>query len=454
MPTERRRCNRRDNRTPRTNVVEARATATSMRDVPDHLLEEILLRLASTVCLVRATYACKRWRRVVATSAAFRALHGARYLAGHYHTYDDASSSTGRNFVFVPSSSLAGSDSRRLSNLDFLPECEISHSWDLADCRGSLLLLSKNNKKKTTTRNGSRCCFTFPDLIVCDPLIRRYQRIPCPAGLAGYQCLGVFLLDGGEGDIGIGMSNFRIICVLYHCYAMNNDVNVHLGEPLACVFSSGDGGGGWRIPHTTSAGDIVLPGRTIDATSFVGRANGRLYWGIDDDDGAMLVLDETTVQLSLITFPEIIRENYDKRTFRIVAGDDGGMRVIRVISNHLKVFMQLAGSGDGDGDGDGEWVVEKLVWLPEATRGLEGYDEWYFQQGEEAMIVAANAAYVLLTPAVEDTWLFSVELETMRVECQQERNKFAGVAYPYELSWPSSLQAADSDQNISERRQC
>ncbi|XP_052168391.1 uncharacterized protein LOC127785002 [Oryza glaberrima] len=439
------------------------ATTTTVDDVPDHLLQDILLRLASPTCLVRAAYACKRWRRVVTAAGfldAFRALHGAsRHVAGHYHTVDDAYyrqaaaggfPDGGTNFVFVPSDELADTDRRRFSSLDFLPECESGYSWELADSRGGLLLLTK--MKQRTGDGGSqarRHCFTFPDIVVCEPLTRRHQGIPCPPDLSGYQCLGVFLLDGDGDGGGIGMSNFKVICALYDRYLLN--YILPLGETLACTFTSGGGGGsgGWRLPHSTAAGgDVTLERVRLDATSFVGRANGRVYWEIEgDEDGDMLVLDETTAGFSLVTFPENVRESYDKRTFRIIAGGDGvAMRVVRVINNDLKVFAQL--------DGDGEWVLEKRVWLPAAARGLPGYDEGYFQeQNGEAIVVAASAAYVLLRPPVEDTWLFSVELETMAVERWHERNKYAGVAYPCELPWPRALQATDAD-HISGRRRC
>uniref|UniRef100_A0A0E0M033 F-box domain-containing protein n=1 Tax=Oryza punctata TaxID=4537 RepID=A0A0E0M033_ORYPU len=436
-------------------------TTTTLEDVSDHLLEDILLRLGSSACLVRAAYACKRWRRVVTAAGfldAFRSLHGAsHHVAGQYHTVDDAYyrqaaggfPDGGTNFVFVPSDSLADTDGRRFSSLDFLPECESGYTWELADSRGGLLLLTKM-KQHTGGRSAERRhCFFFTDLIVCEPLTRRYQGILCPPDLSGYQCLGVFLLDGNGG--GIGMSNFKVICALYDRYTLN--YILPLGETLACTFTSGSGGGGggWRLPHSTAAGgDVILQRVRLDATSFVGRANGRIFWEIEgDEDGDMLVLDETTAGFSLVTFPENVRENYDKRTFRIIAGDDDGvaaMRVVRVINNDLKVFAQL--------DGDGEWVLEKRVWLPEAAGSLPGYDEGYFQEeNEEAVIVEANAAYVLLMPPVEDIWLFSVELETMTVEQRHERNKYAGVAYPCELPWPRALQATDTAQ-ISGRRRC
>lgn len=66
----------------------------------------------------------------------------------------------------------------------------------------------------------------------------------------------------------------------------------------------------------------------------------------------------------------------------------------------------------------------------EADRGdyhivhqLPGREDHYF--GNEAMILAADATHVLVTPQ-EETWVFSVELETMEVERAKERNRYAG----------------------------
>jgi hypothetical protein len=39
---------------------------TTVIDVPNHLVERIFLCLGSSVDLVRATFACKAWHRVVA----------------------------------------------------------------------------------------------------------------------------------------------------------------------------------------------------------------------------------------------------------------------------------------------------------------------------------------------------------------------------------------------------
>jgi hypothetical protein len=72
--------------------------------------------------------------------------------------------------------------------------------------------------------------------------------------------------------------------------------------------------------------------------------------------------------------------------------------------------------------------------------GLPGREERFFDQG--AKIVGANTEYVKLTPMLalgEETWLFSVELDTMRVEREHERNKYKGAGYPCELPWPTVL---------------
>jgi hypothetical protein len=148
-------------------------------------------------------------------------------------------------------------------------------------------------------------------------------------------------------------------------------------------------------------------------------------------DGVMLSLDETTTEFSLVAFPEAVVGMTDElSTFRVVGGEDGAVRVVRVIDTDLVVFTKLKGNG--------EWVKETLVRLREATSGLPGREETDFQQ--PAVIVAANATSVRLTPRGE-TWLFSVELDTREAERTHERNRYAGAAYPYELPWPPALQA-------------
>ncbi|TVU09167.1 hypothetical protein EJB05_42613, partial [Eragrostis curvula] len=260
-----------------------------------------------------------------------------------------------------------------------------------------------------------------------------------------HQCIGVFLLDGDDDGSVVGMSSFRVLAVLY-------DEEIGWGNrgarPLACVFSSGSDGGGWRLsaaPKRSSsfgsvsgATTITLP-RSMDLITFVGRANGALHWEIGDV-GAVLALDEATATtFSLVPLPDKAWSPYRGWCLRVVGGDDGALRVVRLVSNDLKIFVRRR---DSD-----EWVLEKLVRLPEATRGLRREDHFFRR---EAMIVDAHDTYVLVTPQ-EETWLFSVDLETMKVERDHERNRYAGASYPCQLPWPPALEACPADRG---RRRC
>ncbi|CAD6225306.1 unnamed protein product [Miscanthus lutarioriparius] len=153
----------------------------------------------------------------------------------------------------------------------------------------------------------------------------------------------------------------------------------------------------------------------------------------------MLVLDEATMEFSRVPFLTDNNDNtggpYDRWSFRVIGGKDShAPRVVRLVSNELMVLVEHQ-QGQG---GDKWWVVEKLVRLPEATLGLEGRKQRFFQRN--AMIVAAHETYVLVTPR-EKTWLFSVELETLHVEREHQRNKYAGMAHPFQLPLPPSLMA-------------
>ncbi|PNT64392.1 hypothetical protein BRADI_4g28081v3, partial [Brachypodium distachyon] len=413
-----------------------------VQDIPEHLFELVLLRLDSSLWLIRAAAVCLRWRRAGADAGflrLFRTLHPP-HVIGHCYTVDPyydmppRSSSPGMaecgGCVFVPASSSsppAFVGGRRFS-LGFLPD---SKSWELVDCRGSLLL----SRKETCWVARMR------PLLVCEPTTGRYQGILRPTGLNG-RSLGMFLLDGVQPDGGcINMSNFRIMCAMYTFNIWHHDRET----PFACVFSSGSDGG-WRV--VDHAGDIVLPfpGK-INSLNFVGRANGSVYWEIDGD-AAVLALGEAGTGFSRVLFPENVRASHCERTLRVMAGADDGaaLRVVRVIGSELKVFARLPGGSSGAGD---EWMQEKLLSLPEATRGLPGHEERFFQGA--AMIVDANASYVLVTPS-EKTWLFSVDLETMVAERDHHRNRFAGAAQACELPWPPALQACCADRGRGRRR--
>ncbi|EMS51288.1 hypothetical protein TRIUR3_33461 [Triticum urartu] len=143
--------------------------------------------------------------------------------------------------------------------------------------------------------------------------------------------------------------------------------------------------------------------RSLHAAHVAGRTRWSLYWTMERD-GAVLSLDESTLEFSLAMFPDAVVGWRDElSTFWVIGGEDGAVRVVRMINRGLTVFAQLQGGG--------EWVTEKVVRLRPAD------------------IVAANERYVLLTPRGQ-TCLFSVELDTLQAESTHERNRCAGAAYP------------------------
>ncbi|KAM0855316.1 hypothetical protein ACQ4PT_049844 [Festuca glaucescens] len=391
---------------------------TSVHHLPDHLLELVLLRVGSSLALLRAAFTCKSWRSIIADTAflrRFRPFHEP-HVAGHYHIVHPISHDKlppdGNNQVFVPDTAMANALNRRHFALDFLPDLD----WELGDSRGGLLLLYRRNIRRHPE-------LLFPDMIVCDPLTRRYQGILSWKEMYQARCLGLFLLDGVAADDTdssyISMSNFRVVVVVY-------------GTPTASVFTSGSDGS-WQ-ENAAGSGGVPIP--EFHLISFVGRVGPSLYWRMEGE-GVVLALDETTMEFSLVTFPyTVVGWPDESSAFRVIGGHRVDLRVVRIINKRdLAVFAQLQGSG--------EWVIEKLVRLPQATCRLLGYGETYSQR--PAKIVTANMRYILVKPREDVSWIVSVDLQTLEVEWAHERNNYAGAAYPYELPWPPALQACRAD---------
>lgn len=436
------------------------AGPTSVNDLPDELLEAVLLNLGSPLHLIRAAATCRRWRRAVAGAgflACCRALHGAPPVAGSYYVTDmlppNATGRWGRPArkrpaAFVPSSP-AVVDAGHFS-LDFLyaPPVEgdrprrmyiydnrssrirHSRSREIVDSRGSLLLLTSTPWwESIDPRRWS------PDFIVCEPVSRRYQGIARPADLSHLPLLGAFLLDGVGTCAGDAMSNFRVLSVLYE----RSRWRYQFCTPRACVFTPGSDGG-WRICwHAMNDDDVEVP--DIEMSHFAGRAARKVYWGMETR--SLLVLDESTLKFSLLAFPAPMQLPNRRISFRVIGGVDGGdtVRVVRLDGDGLEVFCQLPDSG--------EWVIERSISLRDATANLPGWEYWFFRL--PASIVAADNTSVVLTPG-EKTWLFSVDLETMEVENEHVRNRDVGPSYPCALPWPPVLQACVNHGDATGRR--
>ncbi|KAJ1289268.1 hypothetical protein BS78_02G151200 [Paspalum vaginatum] len=405
---------------------------TTVNDIPDNLLNVIFRRLDSHVAAIRAAAVCMRWRRIASTRVIYYAgwnYHVFSTILGHYHVVDPSftpgprsqQAPRRRRVVFVPAS--PSIDARHFT-LDFLPSGPGRRStgeWELVDGQGSILLLANR-------RRGH-----FPDLVVCEPISRRYVRVqPFEKTKYSGHCLGVFLGRHGYGGA-MCMSNFTLTCVLCDRAAGFADgvsvvtARVYIHQPPGWSRRKY----GWSSPRVAGKGALCL-WQGADSARFVGRAKGSIFWAIQDD-GTVLAAREGSGVLSLFRLPEHVHGelHHRSKTFRFI--DDGMgdnlVRVVSMMSDELRVFLKHE-HGNGGG---GEWVPVRSLRLGEATRGLPGYKECFF--GQTPKIVTAGKGYVVLTPA-EGTWLFTVELGTLQVEREHSRNRLAGEVYPYELRLP------------------
>ncbi|TVU00861.1 hypothetical protein EJB05_53709, partial [Eragrostis curvula] len=365
--------------------VKPHAVPTGVHDLPDELLDRVLLGLGSPLHLIRAAATCRRWRRSIADGdflVRYRSLHGAPPVAGHYYVTDTLPPwATDRWYrtpvkpaVFVPSSP-AVVDSAHFS-LDFLYEAPVgddrprymyqygnrtrhNRCREIVDSRGSLLLL-RRWPLWVGDMDGRHCA---SDFVVCEPLTRRCQGIVWPLSLRYFQFLGAFLLDGGGGVSDDAMSNFRVVLVLYERDRPQG------GIPRACLFTPGCDGG-WRLGWHPTDDAVTLQVDFVNLIHFAGRAAGRIFWGIETGD--VLVLDEGTLEFSLLELPSGMRWPYRKTSFRVIGGAAGGdtVRVVRVDGEDLQIFGQLPWSG--------EWVMEKSVRLSDAATGLPWLEEHVF----------------------------------------------------------------------------
>ncbi|KAK1604506.1 hypothetical protein QYE76_028179 [Lolium multiflorum] len=260
--------------------------------IPDELLGLVFLRLTSPLDLVRAAFACRSWRKVIA-SENFRvvsALHGApsSIVAGHYHISFSHCHYRPSGLLphFVPSSSScwAGVAANNLA-LDFLPRAPNGDlSLELADSRGGLLLLADFDH----TEHGKP--FEQPSrLVVCDPLAGQYVTVPPPPAVSHTTFVSLFLgaaLHGEDAAARISLSNYRVTCLIYHD-----------GICKTCVFSPGPGGHAWTSSGATVPLDATHTG--LSDILFVG-CNARFFqWYVFGALGNfILALDRESGELS------------------------------------------------------------------------------------------------------------------------------------------------------------
>ncbi|XBJ27278.1 hypothetical protein VPH35_004568 [Triticum aestivum] len=126
----------------------------------------------------------------------------------------------------------------------------------------------------------------------------------------------------------------------------------------------------------------------------------------------------------------VVYQQYDG-----VCDDIGNARACFFARDTLQIFVRPTITYLGNA-----WELHKSLELMEATRGLEGYKEEYFE--DSLKVVVTSPKFVLLAPA-SGTWLFSVNLDTMEVAKRNHKTTdHLGLRdYPCELPWPPTIRA-------------
>uniref|UniRef100_A0ACD5ZDX2 Uncharacterized protein n=1 Tax=Avena sativa TaxID=4498 RepID=A0ACD5ZDX2_AVESA len=185
--------------------------ASELPEIPGHILAEIFLRLPAPEDLARTSAACVAFRRLVTDGSflrRFRRLHAPPLLAfldleGFHPAVPPH-----------PSAPAAGALAAAADfTFSFLP----SHcDWVVQDVRDGRLLLARDHGKDGRPP-------VFRELVVCDPLHRRYVMLPSvpealansvehPAPVVRWPWCEPFLAPLGEDD---AATAFSVICVVH-----------------------------------------------------------------------------------------------------------------------------------------------------------------------------------------------------------------------------------------------
>ncbi|KAJ1255633.1 hypothetical protein BS78_K178400 [Paspalum vaginatum] len=317
----------------------------SLPVLPDEVLGDIFLCLEAANDLARVSSACKSFRRVVCDPQflrRFRFLHPPPVLgffgsweSGGFHHAEPPHRSASAARAIAQATDFACS---------FLPN---PGTWKIRDASdGRLLLCSRPADTKTA----------FMDLVVCDPLHRRYVRIPpIPKDLASSSCLGPLSLLAASG-VEEEESPLGVIC-------MDKQLG---GKVSAFVFSSATGKWrgitfeGWR-----GNGGVIL-------TCCRYYAPRSLCWK-SEAFSCVFMLDACKMEFSVVR----IRRPLHYRQCAIVEAEEGRLGLLTLDGCILDLYCKAR---EDNGVGSEEWKHERTIPLPnsgEYAFGFSGAGEGY-----------------------------------------------------------------------------
>ncbi|CAO2208603.1 unnamed protein product [Urochloa humidicola] len=403
----------------RPNKLSSATTTTTIHSLTDDLLLQIFLRLPSLATLVRAALACRRWRRAVASSPAFRRrfreLHPAPLL-GFF--FGPPTAVQDPMLPAVPSFFPARRHDRDLAAAlrggDFFltsiqEHPDKAHSWEIYDCRGGYVLLCNGDPSSEERMS------------VVNPLARQSQRFFDDGPEDTFEdCRGTPILRSE-----------RLLCsdedpTSFRVVALTHDES----RVRASVFSSDTGE--WKI-HPW----FDVPGRPRRSKGWLlnnnMQSNGFLYW-LYTNHKYMVTLNTVTMGFFVEELPPFLKNR--RCSFDVGETNSGARCIVYTVDFTVGVMLRRT-----DSDGVEKWMLDRATTLDTQLDGvlrkLKGnYDELLVVAVRDgfAYLASSKKVYDPLNPS----WFLSLCLETMKLENLFQK-AYDSCGHPYIMAWPPSL---------------
>ncbi|XBI41651.1 hypothetical protein VPH35_126096 [Triticum aestivum] len=361
----------------------------TLPDIPGDLLEKIFLWLPTPEDLAHTSAVCVTFRGVVTDGSflrSFRRLHAPLVLGFFAHS----------QFHPAPPPHPSAPAARALAlaadfSFSFLPSyCR----WGVRDSRDGRVLLARKPEKDEEPP-------IFTELVVCDPLHRRYILLPpVPEDLVA----------SVENSVNNFFGRFCVPFLISPNKAEETDFRViwmaRCGINLAVlVFSSSTGE--WRAASSSQDWrDIVV---VSDPFCFLRPhfAGGCIYWDSPLNQNKLLVLDTKTMEFSIADFPP---GEWDEKLAIVDAGE-----------GRFGMF------GIHDGDEGGESVLSYMVGQNEGESSGQlkkvslGYGHQYYftdyaTQNYLILLRAEASPYEVLSRTPSKIEFFSLDVKTAQLE--------------------------------------
>lgn len=368
------------------------ATATQP-DLPDEILEEILLRLPTAADLTRASVACSSFRGVITDHSflrRFRALHPPPLLG----------IISAASFLPAQPPHPSAAAARTLASADF--SCSFLPSrdrWQWHDFRDGRALMAGVPEGSSVSANDYDPRFLDMDFAVCDPLHGRYVLLPAiPDDLRASlvdqpDILDVerFVAPSGEDQ---DYTSFMVMC-LVQCRA----------KLVLFVFSSD--AGQWQAV-TFDAWSALTAGSVYCQLCYRYCVRGCFCWPMPEMN-KMLMFDTRSMEFSSVDLPP----GHRTRRMAFVDAGEGRLGMFTLPDDesecpHVLSYAVLP----NDGDGPNQWQSEATISVPLGCH----YKAMGVAGGYLLLQVIPEGFYSIPKPERPDLDCFTVNLHTLELE--------------------------------------